>query len=109
METATLEIQDDADGKPLLCLPPVVDLTAVKELKSALQTALSRGAGLGIDASAVERVTTPCLQVLATGRMDFARAGGPAMVFTQASQPFARAVTTLALGSVLPMPETPHE
>lgn len=51
-------------------LAPVLDLTAAADLKQAL---LEAGSGATIDASAVQRITSPCLQILAAAVQGGAR------------------------------------
>lgn len=90
-----------SSGKPLLVLPANFDLTAAAILKSDLQASLAGGEGLEVDASGVQRVTSPCLQVLASAAHAFAQAGGPAMSVSKPSPAFAETVSGLALNAVL--------
>jgi anti-anti-sigma regulatory factor len=89
------------DGTPQLVLPPVLDLTLVADIKRQLEEALARGAGIDIDASQVQRVTTPCLQLFAAAMKSFVQAGGPAMHFASLSSEFRETVTALGLETVL--------
>lgn len=61
METLPLSSED---GNTLLKLPAVMDIRAAEPLLTSLQEALGRGARLVIDATAVDRLSTPCVQVL---------------------------------------------
>ena len=45
-------------------LPEILDLSAAESLKAALSAALSDGKPFTLDAERVERLSTPCLQVL---------------------------------------------
>jgi anti-anti-sigma regulatory factor len=45
-------------------LPPLLDLAAAEPLRRALAAAIADG-GIALDGAAVERVATPCLQILA--------------------------------------------
>ena len=65
-ETATTQIK----------LPAVLDATAAAGLKSALLAGLGSGQALEVDASDVQRVTTPCLQILVAAAIDAAEKGG---------------------------------
>ena len=53
-----------ADDRPALALPPVLDLIRADALHAELQACMSRDEALRIDGSAVELVSTACLQVL---------------------------------------------
>jgi anti-anti-sigma regulatory factor len=77
-------------------LPDCLDLTRAQELRDELSAALLRGTPLQIDASAVERLSTPCAQVLlAAGR---AAAAGPApLSITDPSDAFRAALADLGL------------
>ena len=108
-EHEMLQVAKEAEGKPVLTLPGTADLTISQELKAALQSALAGGAGIDIDAGQVEKITTPCLQIVVSGAAAFAEAGGPAMRITNASPIFARAVSDLDFASVLILPESSHE
>src|SRR5687768_14062425 len=46
-------------------LPPVLDMRAARQLKSNLRTVLASRGPCVIDAEAVERVCTACIQILA--------------------------------------------
>jgi len=94
-------------GKPVLILPAMLDMTVAPDLKRDLQAALSRGEGLHVDAGAVARVTSPCLQVLTAAAREFAQAGGPAMAFTSLSPAFSEIAASLALTAALGITETP--
>jgi len=94
-------IKRGSSGKPLLVLPPNFDLTAAAALKADLQCTLAQGEGLEVDASQVQRVTSPSLQILAAGARAFAQAGGPAMRISSASEAFSQTVSSLALTSAL--------
>lgn len=50
-------------------LPPVLDLPAAHDLSMQLQEALAAPGRLIVDASNVQRFTTPCLQVLASAAL----------------------------------------
>jgi len=94
-------------AKPVLVLPAILDATVAAELKQELQLALGRGDGVDIDAGAVNRVTCPCLQVLAAAFRQFAQAGGPALTYTSISPAFSDTACGLALSEALGIPETP--
>ena len=51
-------------GKSHLKLSPVLDIRAAEPLKGAMQKAREKGYPLAIEAGSVERLTTPCIQVL---------------------------------------------
>ena len=82
-------------------LPAVVDLPQASVLKAQLEQALASGRGLAIDGSAVQRISSPCLQVLVAGTNAFAKAGGPHMAIVNPSAAFLETVSTLGLKDVL--------
>jgi chemotaxis protein CheX len=76
-------------------LPPVLDFTHAQPLRDAMTTLLNEDA-LVLDASAVERMSTPCAQVLlATGRA--AAAAGASFKILNASAVFRTALADLGL------------
>jgi anti-anti-sigma regulatory factor len=88
-------------GEAPLILPPVLDLTAAEPLCSQLRAALDAGPVL-LDAGAVERIATPCLQVLAAAAAS-ARAQGLGFRLRDAGGVVAAAITALGLDAVLPV------
>jgi len=82
-------------------LPAVADLTEAGPLKQRFEEALTNGIGLTVDASAVQRITSPCLQVLAAGVAAFAKAGGAALAIEKPSDAFMETVSTLGLMNAL--------
>jgi len=88
-------------GVPCVVLPASVDLTAAADLKSQLEHAFAEGMGLQVDAGAVQRITSPCLQVLAAAAKSFAEAGGAEMRIAPASTAFRETVCTLGLQEIL--------
>lgn len=84
----------------MITLPAILDLTEAAALKSGILAALPLGGGLEVDASQVQRVTSPCLQILASAARDFARAGGPPLRLINMSPAFSGAVIALALSPV---------
>lgn len=63
MEVATKIIAGSEGGDVLVRLPLVLDLTQAQNLRDTMVARLS-GGRLVLDASAVERMSTPCAQVL---------------------------------------------
>lgn len=90
----------DGEGGFLVALPPILDLPAAAPLKSRLQEALTKGEDIVIDASAVQRVTTPCLQVLASV-MKLRGTGGPSARLQNIPEAFAETVRMLGLSQAL--------
>ncbi len=90
----------------MLILPSISDLTYAADLKGHLQAAVAMGEGLEVDAGEVQRISTPCVQVLVAGARAFAEAGGPGLHFSRVSTAFSDTVTGLALCKVLGLPET---
>lgn len=93
---------EESDG---VVLPPVADLTAAAPLKSRLEAALASGSGLTVDASAVQRISSPCLQVLAAAVASFATAGGAALAIGDPSDAFRETVSVLGLTNALKLGE----
>ncbi len=89
-ETAT------EDGTRVLVLAALLDLTQAADLKATLEEAIGGGSTLAIDASAVQRVSTPCLQVLAS-----AFRSRCAMGLKDASPEFLETVRMLGLSAAL--------
>ena len=84
-----------------MVLPAILDLPAAAPLLKECQVALAKGEGLVVDATQVGKVTTPCLQVLASAKRAFALTGGPAMQFAAVSPAFAEAARGLKLDGLL--------
>jgi len=63
-------------GPATISLPSILDITAAADLKRELMEALASGGSLNVNAGAVQRVTTPCLQILAAAAKSVAQAGG---------------------------------
>lgn len=98
----------DKAGDPMdesVTLPPVADLTAAGPLKQSLLDGLAAGKSITIDASAVQRVSSPCLQVLVAGMQSFAKAGGTSLVVANPSQAFRETVSVLGLLDALELGE----
>ena len=82
-------------GDPVSALPQVLDLTRAQSLRDLLVTLINRGS-VALDAAAVERMSTPCAQVLlAAGRA--AAAAGADYKILNASAPFRTALDDLGL------------
>lgn len=92
-----LESSDDASR---LDLPPVMDIAVAGELHGALRQAAERGMPLTINAESVERMSTPCAQVLLAAANTMTRSN---MAFTLASPSdgFIEAFSDLGLFPVL--------
>ncbi len=92
-------------GPATLQLAWSLDLTAAEPLHRSLEDRLAQDSRLVIDASAVERVSTPCLQVLAAAAAS-ARALGGGLHFETPSPALSSAVRDLDLGRALGMEHT---
>jgi anti-anti-sigma regulatory factor len=84
-----------------LALPAVADLVQAGPLKVQLEHYLAAGAGVRVDASAVQRISSPCLQVLVAGVTGFTKAGGPSLTISNPSAEFLETVTALGLTDAL--------
>ena len=83
-----------------LSLDPVLDLRAAGPLKIMLQQGLGRGLPLAIDASAVSRMSTACVQVL-TALVLETQKSGTALVLKKSSPAFDAAFVNLGLADIL--------
>ena len=87
-----------ANGKKenRVTLGPVLDIRAAAPLRDGLQKALKGGKPIVLDAAHVDRLSTPCIQVLlAAGKS--AEAAACRIVLEQASDAFVAAFSDLGL------------
>jgi anti-anti-sigma regulatory factor len=91
-----------ADQAPdqALSLPASLDLTCADSLHHALQDHIAQQRGVLLDGREVERVGTPCVQLLVAAAAS-ARAHGQPFRILAASQALRQAARDLALGDVL--------
>lgn len=82
-------------------LPAVADLMQAGPLKEQLLQSLNAGTSVTIDASCVQRLSSPCLQVLVAGKQSFAKAGGASLVIANPSDAFRETVSVLGLMDAL--------
>ncbi len=82
-------------------LPAVADLTQAGPLKEQLMQSFAAGASVTVDASSVQRLSSPCLQVLVAGKQSFAKAGGASLVIANPSVAFRETVSVLGLMDAL--------
>lgn len=83
-----------------LRLPASLDLGAAPALLEQVRAGLAEG-GLVLDGSAVERVSVPCLQILAAARRE--GGGQPGLRIVGASAALAAAVSDLGLATAIPL------
>lgn len=88
------------DGGRRLRLPAVLDILAAEGLREAIRETLVLGGRLDVDASQVERMSTPCLQVLVAGGRAL-KEGGVAMLIDRPSDAFINGFYDLGLASEL--------
>jgi len=93
------ETGNGSDGRT--SLPAVADLLQAGALKALIEQGLASGNGTILDASAVQRISSPYLQVLVAGAAAYAHAGGPSMTVCNPSPAFMEAVSTLGLKQAL--------
>ena len=93
LETASIEGMS-------LSLESVLDMRAVLALKDTLLLGLAQNRKLAIDASAVGRMSTACVQVLTAFIIETRKASIP-LVFTKTSVTFDAAFSNLGLADVL--------
>lgn len=77
-------------------LPAILDPVAAAPLADGLRAALGAGSGLTIDASAVERLSTPAVQVLLAAARSCEQADRPFRI-RRPTDAFAAALTDLGL------------
>lgn len=94
-----------APEAPHIKLPPIADLIYAAELKPALVEAMDTHRSLTIDASEVQNVTSPCLQVLVAGVRSFSERDGLSLTIAGPSPAFLEAATTLAIRDALKLGE----
>ena len=95
------EIQiSTTDSGAQIDLPGVLDMRAASGLKAALQQAVSGGQPLTVKASTVERLSTPCAQVLIAGQQAMV-AANLGFKLSEPSDPFIDAFNDLGLFPVL--------
>ncbi len=87
---------------PALRLGPLLDLTAADALHRQLQERVEHGGALNIDGADVERVSTPCLQLLVAAALS-ARAHGMPFGIVTPSTVLGSAIADLGLGHALGM------
>jgi anti-anti-sigma regulatory factor len=86
---------------PALKLPPVLDTAAAGELKRELLEALGSGGCINVDASAVQRITTPCLQIMAAAAKSAAQSGGGRLRLHSVPQIVSETIGMLGLAETL--------
>lgn len=95
------ETASNADMAAAISLAASLDLTAADPLLQTVRAGLRDGALL-LDGAAVERVSTPCLQVLAAAAIA-ARQGGIPFRILYPSAVLSAAITDLGLAAAIPM------
>jgi len=83
-----------------IALEPILDLRAAGPLKTTLQQSLVRGQPLMIDASAVSRMSTACVQVFTAAVLESQKSGA-ALVLKKSSTVFDAAFANLGLAAIL--------
>lgn len=83
-----------------LTLAPILDILVAEPLREMLRESVVLGGRLEIDAGMVERVTTPCVQVLVAGTAALS-AKGIDVAIRRPSEPFMTALYDLGLRDVV--------
>ena len=86
---------------PQLKLPAVLDSAAAADLKRELLVALSSSNSINVDASLVQRVTTPSLQILAAAATSAAQAEKGRLRLHSVPRVLSEAINTLGLADAL--------
>ena len=100
MEDRLTALQDTPKEALNLTLDPVLDLRAAASLKDMLQQGLARGVPLTLDAGAVARMSTACVQVLTAAILE-ARKNAVTLALKKSSPVFDAAFVALGLASIL--------
>jgi|GEM_PF-1439198 len=95
-----MPLPDASTERLSLSLDPVLDLRAAGSLKETLQQGLGRDNPLMIDAGAVTRMSTACVQVLTAFVLETQRTGRP-LTLKDSSAVFDAAFISLGLAGVL--------
>lgn len=85
-------------------LPAVLDLTKAADLKDCLLGAMTVTPNVSVDATSLQRITTPCLQVFVAAARDLQAEGG-SLQFSNVPDSMAQAAAILGLSSVLGLAE----
>lgn len=93
-------MSDQRNYTEALLLHPILDLTKLEELYDGLRERVA-AAEIILDGSAVERVTTPCLQLLAATAKAAMRGEG-IFVLKTPSPALIAAIQDLGLGEFIP-------
>jgi anti-anti-sigma regulatory factor len=88
-----------------LLLPEYLDLTAAEELRSRILDVAAAADGLVLDASSVEVLTSPCVQILVSASATLS-GDGKQMQLRAPSAAFRSAMEDLGLGPILEQWET---
>lgn len=99
-EGMMMPLPDASIERLSLALNPVLDLRAALPLKETLQQGLGRETPLLIDASAVTRMSTACVQVLAAFVLETQKTGIP-LILKNSSAAFDSAFVNLGLAGLL--------
>lgn len=97
MESFAVSKSDDGVH---LALTASMDIRAAEPLLHAMQEAAGSGAKVVVDASVVDRLSTPCVQVLLSGLQQMEEAGTP-FVIKSPTDAFVSAFDDLGLFSYL--------
>ncbi len=72
-EAFEIKVENDS---AILKLLPILDMAAADEFLESLKSCISQNKNLTLDSSNVERVSTPCIQVLLAAAFKVEKAGG---------------------------------
>lgn len=81
-------------------LPAVLDMSVAEDLLESLQKAVQHGPQVHVDSAKVERVSTPCLQVLISAGLEVERQDGQFKI-TNISKGMIRGMNDLGLSEFL--------
>ncbi|HEX2593832.1 MAG TPA: STAS domain-containing protein [Rhizomicrobium sp.] len=97
----------DAQAVETMQLASILDLTAAAGVKHELAAMLARSNSILLDASAVQRITTPVLQVLVSAAHSAKAAGGEIRI-SDPSSAFTDTIRLLSLGDTFGKIEAQH-
>ncbi|MDV7338689.1 STAS domain-containing protein [Terasakiella sp. A23] len=96
-EAFEIKVEND---QVVLKLQPILDMAVADDFLESLKSCLSKHKNLTLDSSDVERVSTPCIQVLLAAGFKVEKAGGRFSIENVTSV-FERGMTELGVSDCL--------
>jgi len=96
-----MQVERLDSGGVRIVLPPAADGPQTQALKDALGEAFEEGIGITIDASGVQRISTPAIQVLVAAAFEAERRRIPVPTYAGMSTAFTEAAALVAADTAL--------